>query len=441
MRWAPRRRKRRKRCRPISPVGAWAERIELKTPRNRIPKYRCIWIFRHNGRRIASGAFTSRKRRSVVIPTGEDSNLVLLYLVDEAVFPINSPGPAAFQLMPQGLGLSGAAERFPLNVPDQANDPQGLRPIVFHPPREVLERGGVKFQACQWLRPARAPADALWLPGCGASSFPTSEGEPFPFPTRCRAKQRSAQSPQSARRSHWRHIESRLPPSSTVYSVSVAGGWLNAAETRGQTRRSPHYSVLSNQGTSGLSPGLAPGFIPRPLARFLAPPPRFRTSIHVRLQRYRTLVPNLMQPAKMGRVIDHPLARRHPLREARTARERPQILHVHVGDPRRHQRELVQRIAILQPRHIPRIVIDLQRRRTRARDQPRRRPPAVAPADRLRLDHQRQAIAARPLPGLGQPVHHLARRTGARKLRRRGLRRARLVESEHDEPRQLPAMR
>ena len=51
--------------------------------------------------------------------------------------------------MLQRLGFSGAAERLPLNIPDQANDPQGLRPIMLHPPREVLERGGVKFQVSQ----------------------------------------------------------------------------------------------------------------------------------------------------------------------------------------------------------------------------------------------------------------------------------------------------
>src|ERR1022692_1057238 len=141
---------------PISPVGAWAERIELKTPRNSIPKYRCIWIFRHNGRRIASGAFTHRKR-SVMISTGEDSDFVLLHLVDEAVFPIDSSGPAAFQFMFQWLRFSGPAERLPLDIPDQANDPKGLRPVMFHPPREVLERGGVKLQACQRLRPQEFP--------------------------------------------------------------------------------------------------------------------------------------------------------------------------------------------------------------------------------------------------------------------------------------------
>ena len=73
----------------------------------------------------------------------------MLHLVDEAVFPINPPGPATFQFMLQRLGFSDAAERLPLNIPDQTDDPNGLRPIMLHPPREVLERGGVKFQVSQ----------------------------------------------------------------------------------------------------------------------------------------------------------------------------------------------------------------------------------------------------------------------------------------------------
>src|ERR1035437_9630875 len=126
--------------------------------------------------------------------------------------------------MLQGLGFSGASERLPLNIPDQTDDPKGLRPIMFHPPREVLERGGVKFQVSQWLRQARALAHAPSLLAGGASSFPISGGEPFPVRTRCRATERSAQSRQSARRPHWRRTGSQLPPSSTLYAVAVAVG-------------------------------------------------------------------------------------------------------------------------------------------------------------------------------------------------------------------------
>jgi len=110
-----------------------------------------------------------RGRRSVVIPAGEDSNLVLLHLVDEAVFPANPSGPAALQFMLQWLGLSSAAKRLPLSIPNQAQNPKGHRPITLHPPREILERGGVKFQVSQWFRPARGPADDPSLPAGGAS--------------------------------------------------------------------------------------------------------------------------------------------------------------------------------------------------------------------------------------------------------------------------------
>src|SRR5450756_917193 len=123
--------------------------------------------------------------------------------------------------MLQGLGFSGAGERLPLNIPDQTNDPKGLRPIMFHPPREILERGGVKFQVSQWFRRARALADAPSLPVGGASSSPISVGGPFPALTQCRATMISARSRQSARHSHWRRTGSQRPASFTVYSVSA----------------------------------------------------------------------------------------------------------------------------------------------------------------------------------------------------------------------------
>jgi hypothetical protein len=87
-----------------------------------------------------------------VIPAGENSYLVLPHLVNKAVFAINAPGPAAFEFMFQGLRFSGAAEWLPLDIPDQANNSNGLRAIVLNPPSEVLERSGVKFQVSQWFR-------------------------------------------------------------------------------------------------------------------------------------------------------------------------------------------------------------------------------------------------------------------------------------------------
>ncbi len=89
-----------------------------------------------------------------MIPAGEDSNLILLHFVDEPVFPIASPGPAALQLVLQGLRFSGAAEGFTLDIANQADDAKGLCPIVFHPPREIFESGGVKLQVSRWRRQA-----------------------------------------------------------------------------------------------------------------------------------------------------------------------------------------------------------------------------------------------------------------------------------------------
>src|ERR1039458_10164634 len=110
-----------------------------------------------------------------------------------------------------------ADERLPLNIPDQTDAPKGLRPIVFHPPREVLERGGVKFQVSQWLRQARALAHAPSLLAGGAAAYPSAGGGASPVRTQCGATRRSELSRPSARRSHWRLAGSLLRASTTVY--------------------------------------------------------------------------------------------------------------------------------------------------------------------------------------------------------------------------------
>ena len=75
-----------------------------------------------------------------MITAREDSKLVGLYLIDQAMFPVNPSGPTPFQFMFQRFGFADASERFSLNFPDQSNNTKSLRPIMFHPPREVLER-------------------------------------------------------------------------------------------------------------------------------------------------------------------------------------------------------------------------------------------------------------------------------------------------------------
>lgn len=140
------------------------------------------------------------------------------------MLPIDAPGPAAFQFMPQGFGLSGAGKGLSLNIPDQTDNTKSLRPILFHPPCQVLESRAVKFQVSQWLRPARDLVDAFGRPGAGASSLPTLGGRRFPVQIRFRATKRSVQSRRSALRSDRKRTGLQLPSSTTVYFFSGRAG-------------------------------------------------------------------------------------------------------------------------------------------------------------------------------------------------------------------------
>jgi len=84
-----------------------------------------------------------------MISTSEDSYLVLLDLIDEAMLFIDPPGPTSSQLVLQWLRPSNPGERISLNISNQANDAKRLRAIPLHPPRKVLESRRVKFQASQ----------------------------------------------------------------------------------------------------------------------------------------------------------------------------------------------------------------------------------------------------------------------------------------------------
>jgi len=53
---------------------------------------------------------------------------------DESVFAIDSAGPTTSQLVPQGLGLSGALKRVALNFLDEPNDSQGSAAVLLDPP-------------------------------------------------------------------------------------------------------------------------------------------------------------------------------------------------------------------------------------------------------------------------------------------------------------------
>jgi len=108
-----------------------------------------------------------------VVTARENSNFALLYLVDKAMFLIDASGPTAAEFMLQRLGFSDARIRIALNIPDQTNNAESHRSILFHSPRKIFKRGRGKFQVSQRLPRARALADAPSLREDGASSSPT----------------------------------------------------------------------------------------------------------------------------------------------------------------------------------------------------------------------------------------------------------------------------
>lgn len=75
------------------------------------------------GRTEYHGSREAESVGSVVVTTSQYSDLVVVDLVNKSMFPINAPGPTAFQV--------------------------ALSSILFHPPGEVLKSCNVKLQASQ----------------------------------------------------------------------------------------------------------------------------------------------------------------------------------------------------------------------------------------------------------------------------------------------------
>lgn len=71
--------------------------------------------------------------------TGENTDFVRQYLIHESMLLVNTPGPAAGQLMPQRLRFTNPGERISLNVPYQPDDPNSLISILLRPPCDILE--------------------------------------------------------------------------------------------------------------------------------------------------------------------------------------------------------------------------------------------------------------------------------------------------------------
>ena len=144
----------------------------------------------------------------------------------------------------------------------------------------------------------------------------------------------------------------------------------------------------------------------------------------------------------MRRVIDHAFACRHPLRKARAASQRAESFTCTLAIHRATRVEFVERIAILQPRHVARIVVDAQRWRARAFRSVRRWRVRYRTSRSARA---RSSASARRAPPVLRPrASHstiCGRRIRAGKFRRGRLRGARFVKAEDDQPRQFPALR
>lgn len=84
-----------------------------------------------------------------MLAAGKNADLVGEYLIDEPVFLVNAARPASRKFVSQRLWLAKPRKRLSLHLPHKADDAEGLRAILFNPPGQILEGGGIKFQASQ----------------------------------------------------------------------------------------------------------------------------------------------------------------------------------------------------------------------------------------------------------------------------------------------------
>ena len=82
---------------------------------------------------------------SIVIPACKDSDFGIEHLINEPMLLVDSPGPAAAEIMPERLGLAETYKGVPLRLSNQSSDPQRLGAVLFDPPGQILECRGVKF--------------------------------------------------------------------------------------------------------------------------------------------------------------------------------------------------------------------------------------------------------------------------------------------------------
>lgn len=73
-----------------------------------------------------------------MVPTGQDTDLVFLDLIDQSVFLVDSTGPAAGKLMPERLRLAGSFKRGALHLFEQLDNAEGDLTVLLYPPAQVL---------------------------------------------------------------------------------------------------------------------------------------------------------------------------------------------------------------------------------------------------------------------------------------------------------------
>jgi hypothetical protein len=84
-----------------------------------------------------------------VVAASEDADFVWLHLIHQAMLLIDPPGPAPGQLVFKRFRLAKTGKGLTLCFANEADNPKRLRPILLDPPRKILKRRNVKFQASQ----------------------------------------------------------------------------------------------------------------------------------------------------------------------------------------------------------------------------------------------------------------------------------------------------
>jgi hypothetical protein len=131
-----------------------------------------------------------------------------------------------------GSGLPIPIKGIALNVADQLDDSQRLRPIMFDPPRQILKCRRIKLQVSQELRPQGFRSRGPWHRVTAASSRWIEANTQFLAPTRSRATNRLARLPRQVDLLRRRHSECPALPSISVYPLFSCVGFFRLSRQR-----------------------------------------------------------------------------------------------------------------------------------------------------------------------------------------------------------------